>query len=200
MAPSKKQLVTEFRTSEILQAARRVFGEKGYDRATIDDIARAARVAKGTVYLYYPSKRDVYWEALKQGILELRDDTVRRMNAAATLEGKIRAFIASKLEYFEAHKDFFGIYQPEFRRVQQTSIQKQLDGAYLEQVRLLEMAIRRAVRAAHIRGVRARAVAFAVFDITWGLVTQRLRGWTECTIDEDVSFAVDLLWKGIMER
>jgi hypothetical protein len=36
MAPSKKQLVTQFRTSGILQAARRVFGEKGCERATID--------------------------------------------------------------------------------------------------------------------------------------------------------------------
>ncbi len=115
MVPSKKQLVTEFRTTGILQAARRVFGEKGYERATIADIACAAGVAKGTVYLYYRSKRDVYWEALQQGILELRDDTVARVNAAQTLEDKLRAFVASKLEYFEAHRDFFRIYQPEFR-------------------------------------------------------------------------------------
>lgn len=52
MAPSRKQLVVQFRISGILQAARRVFGEEGYERATIDDIARAAGVAKGTVYLY----------------------------------------------------------------------------------------------------------------------------------------------------
>ncbi len=202
MVPSKKQLVTEFRTTGILQAARRVFGEKGYERATIEDIARAAGVAKGTVYLYYPSKRAVYWEALKQGILELRDDTVRRMNAAATLDEKVRAFITSKLEYFEAHKDFVGIYQPEFRKaaVQPTTFQKELDAAYLEQVRLLETAIRQAARKHLVRGVRARAIAFAVFDITWGLVTQRLRGWADSTIDEDVAFAVDLLWKGIAER
>jgi AcrR family transcriptional regulator len=202
MSPSKKQLVTQFRTSGILQAARRVFGEKGYERATIDDIARAAGVAKGTVYLYYRSKRDVYWESLQQGILELRDDTVRRMNAARTLEETVRAFVTSKLEYFEEHKDFFKIYQPEFRKalVQHTSFQKQLDGAYLEQVRLLELAIRRAARTGAIRSVRSRPVAFAVFDITWGLITQRLRGWSDTTIDQDVSFAVDLLWKGMTER
>ncbi len=202
MVPSKKQLVTEFRTSGILQAARRVFGEKGYERATIDDIAREAGVAKGTVYLYYRSKRDVYWEALKQGILELRDDTVRRMNAARTLDEKVRAFITSKLEYFEAHKDFYGIYQPESRKtgVHNASFQKQLDGAYLEQVRLLELAIRQDARRGAIRAVPARAVAFGVFDLTWGLVTRRLRGWSDNTIDEDVSFAVDLLWKGMTAR
>ena len=179
-----------------------MFGEKGYERATIDDIARAAGVAKGTVYLYYRSKRDVYWESLRQGILDLSDDTVRRMNGAGTLEEKVRAFVTSKLEYFDAHKDFFRIYQPEFRKalVQHTAFQKQLDGAYLEQVRLLELAIRQAVRKGAIRSVPSRAVAFAVFDITWGLITQRLRGWSESSIAEDVSFAVDLLWKGMTER
>jgi hypothetical protein len=47
---------------------------------------------------------------------------------------------------------------------------------------------------------RGRTVAFAVADITWGLITQRLRGWSESSIDEDVSFAVDLIWKGMTER
>lgn len=202
MVPSKKQLVTEFRTSGILQAARRVFGEKGYERATIDDIAREAGVAKGTVYLYYRSKRDVYWEALREGILELHDDTVRRLRGAHTLEEKVRAFIRSKLEYFDAHKDFFKLYQPEFRKavVQDTTFQKQVDAAYLEQVRLLELAIRQAVRQRAVRAVPPRAAAFAVFDITWGLITQRLRGWSDTTLDQDVAFAVDLLWKGMMER
>jgi AcrR family transcriptional regulator len=176
-----------------------VFGERGYERATIDDVARAAGVAKATVYLYYRSQRDVYWESLRQGILELRNDTVRRMNAARTLEDEVRAFITSKRQYFEEHKDFFKICQPEFRKalVQHTSFQKQLDGAYLDQVRLLELAIRRAARKGAIRSVRSRPVAFAVFDITRGLITQRRRGWSATSIDEDVSFAVDLLWKGM---
>ncbi len=202
MASSKKQLITEFRTTGILDAARRVFGEKGYERATIDDIAREAGVAKGTVYLYYRSKRDVYCEALKRGLLELRDDTIRRVNAASTLDEKVRAFISSKQEYFETHKDFFRIYQPEHRkaRTPHASFQGQLDSVYLEQVRLLELAVRQAVRKGAIRPVPGRAVAFAVFDLTWGLITQRLRGWSDGSIDQDVSFAVDLLWKGMCAR
>ena len=65
---TKKDVITEFRTSGILEAARKVFAEKGFHEATMDDIAEAAGVAKGTVYLYYESKRDVYFAALKFGI------------------------------------------------------------------------------------------------------------------------------------
>ena len=58
---TKKDVVTEFRTAGILEAARKVFAKKGFNDATVDDIANAAGVAKGTVYLYYRSKREVYF-------------------------------------------------------------------------------------------------------------------------------------------
>ena len=65
---TKKDVVTEFRTSGILEAARKTFAKKGFHDATVDDVAAAAGVAKGTVYLYYRSKQDVYLATLKFGI------------------------------------------------------------------------------------------------------------------------------------
>lgn len=50
------------RRSELLRAARDVFATKGYHNAKIDDIVQAAKVAKGTFYLYFPDKRhDAIW-------------------------------------------------------------------------------------------------------------------------------------------
>src|SRR5436309_13810343 len=46
----------EDRRQEILDSAMRVFAEKGVSKATVADIAEAAGVAKGTVYLYFGSK------------------------------------------------------------------------------------------------------------------------------------------------
>lgn len=51
------------RRDKILQAARRVFLEKGFARAPVDDIARAARVSTGTVYIYFETK-DRLFEAI----------------------------------------------------------------------------------------------------------------------------------------
>ena len=68
---TKKDVVTEFRTTGILEAARKVFAKKGFSNATVDDIASAAGVAKGTIYLYYESKRDIYFAALKFGIEQM---------------------------------------------------------------------------------------------------------------------------------
>lgn len=53
------------RRSELLVAARDVFARKGYHAATVDDITRAAGVAKGTFYLYFDEKRQVFYEVVR---------------------------------------------------------------------------------------------------------------------------------------
>jgi AcrR family transcriptional regulator len=46
--------------SRILDAANRVFAEKGYHEATMDDIAKRLGVSKGAIYIYFPSKEDLF--------------------------------------------------------------------------------------------------------------------------------------------
>ncbi|MFZ5552629.1 MAG: TetR/AcrR family transcriptional regulator [Bacteroidota bacterium] len=47
------------RQAAILAAAEKIFGEKGYDASTMNDVAEAAELAKGTLYLYYQNKEDL---------------------------------------------------------------------------------------------------------------------------------------------
>lgn len=53
------------RPQQILEAAFRVFGSRGLHQATLDDVARAAGITKGTIYLYFPSKADLFTAMLK---------------------------------------------------------------------------------------------------------------------------------------
>src|SRR5258706_10903863 len=117
---TKKDVVTEFRTSGILEAARKVFAEKGFHEATVDDIAEAAGVAKGTIYLYYESKRDVYFAALKLGIAQMHVLLVRELKSALTPEEKLKSLIAAKLAYFDENRDFFKIYYSELGNIPST--------------------------------------------------------------------------------
>jgi AcrR family transcriptional regulator len=62
------------RQKQILNAAMEVFARKGY-AATIPEIARTAGVAAGTIYIYYPSKRDLFVTVIRELIFTtpLRD-------------------------------------------------------------------------------------------------------------------------------
>ena len=61
------------RRLELLGAARTLFAAKGYHDTTVDEITRAADVAKGTFYLYFSEKREIY-HAVIEGFLELIKD------------------------------------------------------------------------------------------------------------------------------
>jgi AcrR family transcriptional regulator len=63
---SRAQKARETRRAAVLQAARRIFYEKGYSGASIDDIIEAADIARGTFYLYFESKRAIFDELLDE--------------------------------------------------------------------------------------------------------------------------------------
>jgi len=196
---TKKDVVTEFRTSEILEAARKVFAKKGFHDATVDDIANAAGVAKGTVYLYYRSKQEVYLAALKFGIAQMYSALVEEVRQVSTTEEKLRALIAAKLAYFEENRDFFKIYYFELGKIptHPGTIDSEFKSLYLDQARLVESILKEGSRKKAIRNLRTDQAAFAISDIIRGVVTQRVLGWTKSKISQDVEFIFDLIWKGI---
>ena len=196
---TKKDVVTEFRTAGILEAARSVFATKGFNDATVDDIANAAGVAKGTVYLYYRSKRDVYFSALKFGIQQMYAALDEQLKAESTTEGKLRALIAVKLAYFDENRDFFKIYYSELGNlcIHPGAIDSEFKTLYLEQAKVIESILKEGARKKVLRAVRAEQAAFAISDIIRGVVTQRLLGWSKSKTTQDVEFIFDLIWKGI---
>lgn len=57
--PEAKARLEEARRTQILGAAARVFARKGFDRATVTEIARAARLSEGSIYNYFRSKEEL---------------------------------------------------------------------------------------------------------------------------------------------
>jgi AcrR family transcriptional regulator len=196
---TKKDVVTEFRTAEILEAARKVFAKKGFHDATVDDVASAAGLAKGTVYLYYRSKQDVYLAALKFGIGQMYSALVEEVNKAASTEAKLKSLIAAKLAYFDENRDFFKIYYSELGRIHTHpgGIDSEFKALYIEQAGLVESILKEGIRKKAIRSLRTEQTAFAISDIIRGVVTQRILGWSKSRAGQDVDFIFDLVWKGI---
>jgi AcrR family transcriptional regulator len=60
------------RRQQVLQHAKRIFARKGYHRTNISDIITRARIARGTFYLYFENKKDLFAELLEQVLSELR--------------------------------------------------------------------------------------------------------------------------------
>lgn len=74
-AEGKKKSSLDEKREKIFQAAQQVFAEKGYHRATIDEIAALSGIGKGSVYRYFKSKKDL----LGQLLAEKYDEIIRRL-------------------------------------------------------------------------------------------------------------------------
>ena len=60
------------RRAQVLRHAKRIFARKGYHHTNIADIIARSRIARGTFYLYFQNKRDIFEELLEQALRELR--------------------------------------------------------------------------------------------------------------------------------
>jgi AcrR family transcriptional regulator len=80
MSPTKgeerRQRRGEQRREEILAAAAQVFAAKGYHGATTREIAEAADLAEGTIFNYFPTKRDLVVAVFEQSADRLREATL----------------------------------------------------------------------------------------------------------------------------
>ncbi len=65
----RKKQITQRRQEQILTAALTVFSQKGYTAATIPEIAKLAGLATGTIYLYFPSKRELFVSVITNSII-----------------------------------------------------------------------------------------------------------------------------------
>ncbi len=65
------------RRAQVLRHAKRIFARKGYHRTNVADIIARARIARGTFYLYFQNKKDLFEELLEQVLGELRTRILR---------------------------------------------------------------------------------------------------------------------------
>ncbi|MGA2775821.1 MAG: TetR/AcrR family transcriptional regulator [Candidatus Omnitrophota bacterium] len=97
------------RKTDIIRAAEHVFALKGFHKATIQDIARQAQYATGTVYLYFEDKASLYFSIIEEKIRELLHILRSKTVLVKGARGKLEVFIYESLRFFEKDQDFFRI-------------------------------------------------------------------------------------------
>jgi AcrR family transcriptional regulator len=195
---AKQKIVSEFRRAEIIDAARTVFARRGFARGIIDEIAKEAGIAKGTVYLYFRSKTEIYKAVLNHDMKALKKSTLERIDAAGSLKEKIRAFTLVRLENAEAGKEFFRIMDSERGNLSLT--RSQYRDWLSEPVHRLAAAIEEAARRGEIRRLPAEKVAWLVVDMSRGTIQRRLAGPGDTLPSEDSEFLLDFIWASLVRQ
>ena len=100
--PRRVRLDNDQRRAQLLGLAKSAFSDRAYDDVSIDDIAREAKISKGLLYHYFPTKRDLY----VAGLREIANDLVTAVtNVPAALApiDKARAGLDAYLDHITRH-------------------------------------------------------------------------------------------------
>lgn len=97
---SRKRVDKQERKREITRAALELFAERGFEAASVSGIAQAANVSKGTIYLYFDSKEDLFFSAVAVWIDGMVSQTSGAISPDLMPAERLRALVHAMVELF----------------------------------------------------------------------------------------------------
>ena len=193
------------RRDRILEAAIEVFAEKGYDRATVDDIAERADVGKGTIYNRVGRKEDFF------GLLIQRTAKIAFDNLKSAVSKKsdpilqFKEMINTTCDVFESNLNhLMFLWTHIMTRANRESLDiKETLVAHKDIARLFHLSediFNRAIKQKQLRPVDVPVMVRALFQFLEPSYYQYLRSKCNYTKGEIAQLTIDLFLKGLQPR
>lgn len=104
---SLSQVIRDFRRDQVIDAARRLFGERGTIEVPMGDIATAAGVSRSTVYNYFSTREDVLAACLSAGQAQLVDALPAALDGVASPVEQLVAYLEVVIRHVDESPAFF---------------------------------------------------------------------------------------------
>lgn len=105
----RKEREKLYKRREILLAAQKVFAEKGYEHATVEEIAERAEFSKGALYNYFLHKEEMFLALLEEGFEDFERIVQSAFLNTLPVREQFRKFTHEVLNYFDKNPDYFTI-------------------------------------------------------------------------------------------
>ena len=170
--PSVRPVVAD-KGEAILRAATRVFARNGYFNSKVADIASAAGVADGTVYLYFKSKEEILHSIFDRSVGEAIKEGRRQLEVISDPREKLRRIAHLHLERLGADRDLAVVFQVELRG--STKFMEEFSAAgFAEYLRMIRTSIEAGQRAGVFRAEINAKVAAKIF---FGALDEMATNW-----------------------
>ena len=129
--PEVQELKKEQRRRAIIRASLRVFSRKGYETTALDEVAREARLAKGTLYLYFKDKEDLYFHVMLSLLERLEAFVGEQISDSQNPLDKLAAVARAQIGFFADNPNYFRLFTVAFNP-EMATIHKKLLGPFFE--------------------------------------------------------------------
>jgi len=106
----RRQLEQDHRRADIIRAASRMFGEKGYDGAQIAEIATAAEVSLASLYSLFEGKEEIYQAAIESAAESIQETVRNKVEPLEDPAERLLTLVDSLFDCFEQNRDLLRIY------------------------------------------------------------------------------------------
>jgi AcrR family transcriptional regulator len=177
---------------KILETAEGIFGEKGYFETSIAEITLKAGVAQGTFYNYFPTKKAIFDELIKQLSSSFRHEIKVAMEKEETFEAKQRAGYIAFFEWLIQHRNLYSIIQ------QSVLVDLELYRWYYEKIAEgFVKSINHAIEERECKQLNPETVAYCLMGIGQ-FIGMRWVYWEEEAVPEEVlDEMMEIIFKGL---
>jgi len=199
----RRERERELRRREILNAARDVFIESGYEHATLDEVARRAEFAKGTLYSYFESKVDLFEALVDEEFSRLISDVRATVEAETDDTKSFVKGIKVAIKYIGPGPSFFSVAVAGFASREHshtTRFHEIVMKRYLELTRLVSERFARGIRNGVFKNYDPEFLAFVLLGMVQSAGHQADRFDVVPSLgDRDVDTLCDIFLNGILK-
>ncbi len=185
----------EAKKQEILQAALRVFAEKGVDATKIHEIAEAAGIAKGTIYLYFNNKEEIFQSILKLHSSMMESNITSLLSESNDPEEQLKQLILRSVEDAKhSHPEIIlDVWSTMIRNPQQLGLGKELHHFQEIISQLLNDGIQQGV----FREMDTMAVAMGILSMLHGFNLLEMAAQDQFPVATVSETMIDVLLSGL---
>ncbi len=165
----------------IFNTAVKLFSDKGYDNASVEEITAIAGVAKGSLYYHFAKKEDIFDLILQEGMKLLRNSIeIKTRNCESSLD-KIKAIILVEIKVIVKYEDFLNVVLSQIWGEEEKN--KKCKKAVFEYIKIIEEIVQEGIENGEFYDGDVEAISAGIFGVTCSSLIYRLKRNREVDVE-----------------
>jgi len=183
----------------LLQVAQSIFARFGLFKTSVDEIAKAARMGKSSIYYYFKSKEDIFKAVLEKELKTLREKIAEAIQQSKSPQEKLRRFVITRMKYTKELTNIYGAFKDEYLK-HYAFIQKLREDYDREEINTVKSILQEGIEQGVFFIKNLELTSFAIGTAIKGLEYD----WTirvgEKELEESIDSLLEILFYGIAKK
>ena len=183
----------------ITRVAQKIFSRYGLIKTTVDEIARAARMGKASLYHYFKSKEDIFREVVEKENMLLTEKIQEAINKEDLPQKKIRAYIITRMKYLNELANIHSALKDDYLE-HYAFIEKIRKRNFQEEIETIKNILKEGTKKGLFKVRDIELTSFAIISALKGLEYP----WSVETplpeVEKNIDKLLEILFNGIVKR